>query len=148
SPPLWLITISATTMMSAKPAIASSWLRRAGFMRSGSYVGRSREEPLSDEAALLDPGWDREDGARCVLDVLVERVAAEVALDRRELLRVALEADEEEAGVELGRDLVEAVGERVAAPKDPGLRFLGRGEPDVGVVRDHGIASLAGAEVR
>jgi hypothetical protein len=36
-----------------------------------------------------------------VRDVLVERVGAEAWLDRDELPRVALEADEEEAGVEL-----------------------------------------------
>jgi len=54
-----------------------------------------------------------------VLDVLVQGVhRAEPPLDCRELLvRVALEADEEEPGVELSRGRIDAVGERVATPQ-------------------------------
>ena len=55
--------------------------------------------------------------------------------------RVALEADEEQAGVELAELGVDAVGERVAAAQDPLAAVLGRrGEPDVGVDRDHRLA--------
>src|SRR6476469_7285061 len=99
----------------------------------------SAEQGFADVAARLGAGGDGEDGAADVLDVLVELVhRAEAALDRGELaLRVALEADEEEAGFELAEALVDAVGEGVAAAQDPlAVVELGRGETDVGVDRD------------
>ena len=102
-------------------------------MRQSLYVMRpkdcrsSAEQRFADVAARLRARRDREDGAADVLDVLVERVVrAEPALDRDELLfRVALEADEEEAGFELAEALVDAVGEGVAAAQDP-LAVVGR----------------------
>src|SRR3954453_4658398 len=85
-----------------------------------------------------------------MLDVLVQRVdLPEPLLDRDELLaRVALEADEEEAGFELAEALVDPVGEGVAAAQNA-LAVLGRGrgEADVGVDRDHRFAVPFGLEI-
>src|SRR6186997_3567131 len=102
----------------------------------------SVEEVLADVAAGGGAGGDGEEGAADVLDVLVERVeGAEPALDRDEVLGVALEADEEEAGFELAEALVDAVGERVAAAEDAGaVVLLRRSEADVGVDGDHRMA--------
>ena len=60
---------------------------------------------MSDRLAGSRARRDGEEGAAGVLDVLVERVVrAEPPLDRGELrVRVALEGDEEQAGVELAR---------------------------------------------
>src|SRR5581483_6915965 len=86
-----------------------------------------------------------------VLDVLVQRVPhAEPPLEPRELaMGIALEADEEEAGVQLPRLRVGSVRVRVAAPEDTNTAVLRRsGEPDVRVERDHRRAvGVAGAQV-
>src|SRR5262249_4881949 len=84
-------------------------------------------------------------------DVLVQRVRGpEPGLDRRELaVRIALERDEEEPGVELARGRVDAVRERVAAPEDAlAVVRRRRREPDVGVERDDRlVVGAAEAEV-
>ena len=80
-------------------------------------------------------------------DVLVEDVPGEVALDALELVRVALEADEEEPRIELSGDLVEAVGERVAAAEDPRPEQVAGAEPHVRVAVDHGALGTARLEV-
>src|SRR4051794_6064997 len=111
---------------------------------------QSAEQRLADVAAPARAGRDGEDGAADVLDVLVEGVVgAEPALDRHELLlRVALEADEEEAGFELAEALVDAVGEGVAAAQDP-LAVVGRGggEAHMSASRDGRLAVALGLEV-
>ncbi len=106
----------------------------------------SLEQALRHVAARRDARRHGEHRRRGVLDVLVQRVAgSEAALDLDELLeRVALEADEEQARVELAELRVHAVGEGVAPAQDllaaVGLR---RGEADVGVDRDPGLAAVA-----
>ena len=81
---------------------------------------RQREQPSPTYPPGRTPGRDGEERARRVLDVLVQGVARpEPALQHGELgVRVALEADEEEAGVELAGGRVDAVGVVVAAPQD------------------------------
>ena len=66
-------------------------------------IRRSAEQRLADVAAGPRARRDREERAAGVLDVLVERVVRPEPLAgaRRTAARVALEADEEEAGVEL-----------------------------------------------
>ena len=78
--------------------------RMAGFYLPGRTAGLA-EESLADEAVrFTDPRGDGEQAAAVVDDVLHETVQlAEAFLDRHELLaRIALEADEEETGIELG----------------------------------------------
>ena len=95
------------------------------------------EQPFADRASGLGSRWDREERAACVEEVFVEEVAGrEAGLDRDELLAwVALVGEEEEAGVDLA-DLVDALGEVVAAAEDPLSLALGAGarvgEADVG----------------
>src|SRR5262249_46710301 len=110
----------------------------------------SAEQRLADVASVARPRRYREYRAADVLDVLVQRVArAQAPLDRDELaLRIALEADEEEAGFELAEALVDAVGEGVAAAQDALAPVgRGRGKADVGVGRDHRSATALGFQV-
>src|SRR5689334_2536965 len=88
----------------------------------------SGEERLADRAAALDARRDREDGAARVEEVFVEQVVrGEARLDRDELAaRVLLVAEEEEPGAHLP-DLVDALGEVVAATQDPLALAVGAG---------------------
>jgi hypothetical protein len=67
------------------------------------------------------------------------------ALDADEAtVEVALEGDEEEAGIELARARVDAVGVGVAAPQDPHAAVRGgRGQPDVASSGITGVPSEA-----
>ncbi len=86
-------------------------------------------------------------GASGVADVLVERVGrAESALQRDELLRVALKRDEEQAGVELAARGVDAVRVGVAAAQDRNAAVrLRRRQPDMGIGGIAGLPSAASA---
>ena len=78
----------------------------------------------------------------CLMYSLSASFRAKALLERHELrLRVALEADEEEAGVELAEAGVHAVGEGVAAPQDPDAVVLG-------AERRAGCARRAGTTAR
>src|SRR5207245_5861457 len=99
-----------------RPDRATGARGRTDRRRVGRLRGR-REERVADRATPSDPGRDGEDRASLVPDELVQGVASrEVALDGDELpCRIALEAGEEESGVELPHPRVDPVREREAS---------------------------------
>ena len=118
------------------PAVLGA-LRRAA--RRAAFATAAGARQLKSVSPTKPPGAgagrDGEDGRPDVADVLVEHVGRQRALERDELLRRALEREEEEPGVEAA-ELVVAVDEVVAATQDAGCRRCAtgargeRGPPD------------------
>src|SRR6266508_1830359 len=93
-PPISAAITTIATRSSSTPVVTR-------FRVRGSMTLRLGEQLLAPERALLDASGAGEDAGPDVLDVLVQRVLAQPALDRHELApRVALVGHEEQPGVQ------------------------------------------------